>query len=221
MHTVIQAVIFDLDGVLLDSEQVWNAARRDLTIERGGEWREGATEEMMGMSSHEWSRYMHDHLAVALSPEKISAAVMERVESLYLRHLPLLPGAVEAVNRMAARWRLGLASSSNLPVIHLALDLMEVRGSFEAVVSSEEVAHGKPRPDVYLEAARRLGIDPRLCAAVEDSRSGILAAKGARMRVLAVPNRAFPPDEAVLAQADVVLDTLAELDATIVEPSES
>lgn len=208
---MIEAVIFDLDGVLLASEQVWNEARKELTISTSGRWMDAATREMMGMSSPEWSRYMGEHLQVPMAPEEISAAVVERVELLYREHLPLLPHAVEAVERMAARWPLGLASSSNLPVIELALQLAGLREYFDATVSSEEVAHGKPAPDVYLEAARRLGVEAALCAAVEDSHNGILAAKAAGMRVVAIPNRDFPPGEEALANADDVLESLNEL----------
>lgn len=208
---MIEAVIFDLDGMLLASEQVWNEARKELTISTGGRWMDAATREMMGMSSPEWSRYMGEHLQVPMAPEEISAAVVERVELLYREHLPLLPHAVEAVERMAARWPLGLASSSNLPVIELALQLAGLREYFDATVSSEEVAHGKPAPDVYLEAARRLGVEAALCAAVEDSHNGILAAKAAGMRVVAIPNRDFPPGEEALANADDVLESLNEL----------
>lgn len=209
-------MIFDLDGVLVDSEHVWDAARRQLTEESGGRWGERATEDMMGMSSTEWSRYMHEQLGVPMAPKEISAAVVERLENLYRQRLPLLPGAREAVERLAARWPLGLASSANRPVIDLVLELSGTKDRFEATVSSEEVARGKPVPDVYLEAARRLNVEPELCAAVEDSGSGILSAHAAGMRVVAIPNRRFPPPEAAQEAADTVIPSLAELDENTV-----
>jgi len=208
---VSEAVVLDLDGVLLDSEQVWDEARRQLADELGGRWHERAQRDMMGMSSLEWSRYMHDELGIDLPPEEISDEVVRRLTQLYRERLPLLPGAREAVERLAQRWPLGLASSSNRPLIELVLELAGIAGHFRAVVSSEEVARGKPAPDVYLEAARRLGADPLRAAAVEDSENGILAAKAAGMRVVAIPNRLFPPGEEALAKADVVLDSLDEL----------
>jgi HAD superfamily hydrolase (TIGR01509 family) len=215
---VIEAVVFDLDGVLLDSEQVWDEAREQLARERGGRWHAQAQRDMMGMSSTEWSRYMHETIGLPEPPEEINREVVARLSATYREHLPALPGAREAVERLAARWPLGLASSSNRELIDLALELLGVQHLFAATVSSEEVARGKPAPDVYLEAARRLDVDPANAAAIEDSQNGILAAKAAGMRVLAIPNQHFPPDEDALAQADVVLHSLAELTPDAVEP---
>jgi HAD superfamily hydrolase (TIGR01509 family) len=209
---VIDGVVFDLDGLLLDSEQVWDAAREELARERGGRWHPQAQRDMMGMSSPEWSRYMHDVIGLPEPPDEINAEVVGRLERRYREHLPVIPGAREAVERLAERWPLALASSSNRELIDLALDLMGIADRFQATVSSEEVARGKPAPDVYLEAARRLGIDPTRAAAIEDSHNGIRAGKAAGMRVIAIPSEHFPPAEEVLAQADVVLRSLAELD---------
>ena len=215
---MIAGIVFDLDGLLLESEQVWDAAREELVRKRGGRWHERAQRDMMGMSSPEWSRYVHEQLGVPDPPEEISAEVVRRLERLYRERLPVIPGAREAVERLAGRWPLALASSSNRELIDLALELMGVAQDFAATVSSEEVARGKPAPDVYLEAARRLAVDPKAAAAVEDSHNGIRSAKAAGMRVVAIPNRHFPPDEEALAQADVVLDSLAGLTAEAVEP---
>ena len=215
---MIEAVIFDLDGVLLDSEQLWDQAREQLAEERGGRWHANAQRDMMGMSSPEWSRYMHEVIGLPEPPEEISCEVVERLATLYRERLPVVPGAREAVGRLAARWPLGLASSSNRELIDLALELLGVKHLFKATVSSEEVARGKPAPDVYLEAARRLGIDPTHAAAIEDSENGIRAAKAAGMRVIAIPNRHFPPPNEALAQAHVVLESLAELTPETIEP---
>ena len=215
---MIEAVVFDLDGVLLDSEQLWDEAREQLARERGGRWHDQAQRDMMGMSSLEWSRYMHETIGLPEPPEEISREVVERLTALYRERLPAIPGAKEAVERLAADYKLGLASSSNRELIDLALELLGVAHLFAATVSSEEVARGKPAPDVYLEAARRLGIEPARAAAVEDSQNGILAAKAAGMRVIAIPNRHFPPDEEALARADVTLSSLAELTAEAAEP---
>ena len=215
---MIDGVVFDLDGLLLDSEQVWDAAREELAEERGGRWHSGAQRDMMGMSSPEWSRYMHDVIGVPDPPDEINAEVVRRVEEHYRKHLPVIPGAQAAVERLAERWPLALASSSNRELIDLALDLMGIADRFQATVSSEEVGRGKPAPDVYVEAARRLGVDPTHAAAIEDSHNGIRAAKAAGMRVVAIPNRHFPPDDDALALADLVLNELAELTPETVEP---
>jgi HAD superfamily hydrolase (TIGR01509 family) len=216
---VVEAVVFDLDGVLVDSEELWDDAREQVTREAGGSWSDRAQRDMMGMSSVEWSAHMHDELGVPLSPEQINHQVVERMERLYREGLPLIPGAREAVARVS-RWRLGLASSANRPLIELALELAQIRELFAAVVSSEEVERGKPAPDVYLEAADRLGVVPKACAAVEDSENGIRSAGAAGMRVIAIPNAAFPPDAEVLAEAEVVLDSIAELEPGVVAGGE-
>jgi len=205
---VIEAVVFDLDGVLLDSEQVWDEVREELARERGGRWHERAQRDMMGMSSKEWSRYMHDAIGLRESPEEINEEVVLRMERRYRGRLPLLLGAVEAVERLAARWPLALASSSNRPLIDLVLEVSELGRFFSATVSSEEVAGGKPAPDVFLQAARRLGVAPDRTAVVEDSENGILAGRAAGMCVVAVPNAHFPPGEEALAAASVVLGSL-------------
>ena len=210
------AVIFDLDGVLVDSEAVWNDARRGLVEESGGRWRSDAQEAMMGMSSLEWSRYMSEELGVPMTPEQISAAVAGRLERLYREHLPLLPGARRAVTSLAPRWPLAVASSANRPVLELVLELAGLGDCFAATVSSEEVPHGKPAPDVYLEAARRLSREPAGCAAVEDSASGLRSAAAAGMSVIAIPNRSFPPDAQALAKADVVLGSIEALDPGVI-----
>jgi HAD superfamily hydrolase (TIGR01509 family) len=218
---VIEAVVFDLDGVLLDSEQVWDEVREELARERGGRWHERAQREMMGMSSLEWSRYMHDAIGLREPPEEISAEVVLRMGERYRKRLPLLPGAAEAVERLAARWPLGLASSSNRPLIDLVLEVSGLGRFFRATVSSEEVPRGKPAPDVFLEAARRLGVAPERTAVVEDSENGILAGRAAGMRVVAIPNPHFPPRDQALAAADVVLESLEGLTPDALDSRES
>jgi HAD superfamily hydrolase (TIGR01509 family) len=213
---VIDAVVFDLDGVLIDSEHVWDEARRQLAEERGGRWHERASRDMMGMSSPEWSRYMRDEVGIDEDPAAISAEVVRRLEVIYRERLPLLDGAAAAVERLAARWPLGLASSSNRELIDLVLELSCLGRHFRATVSSEEVARGKPAPDVYVETARRLEVDPARCAAVEDSENGIRSAKAAGMRVLAIPNPRYPPADDALAQADEAVSSLADLSPSLV-----
>lgn len=207
----LEAVVFDLDGVLLDSEHLWDEVREQLARERGGRWHEGAQRDMMGMSSPEWSRYLHEVIGLPEPPEEISAEVVRRLLARYAEELPLVEGAVEAVRRLAGAFRLALASSSNREVIDCVLAAAGFAELFEVTVSSEEVARGKPAPDVFSEAARRLRLAPERCAAVEDSGNGIRAAHAAGMRVLAIPNRRYPPPAEALELADAVLSSLAEL----------
>jgi HAD superfamily hydrolase (TIGR01509 family) len=207
----IAAVVFDLDGVLLDSEAAWVEVKREFTEENGGRWKQSAELDMLGMSSTEWSRYMHDELDVPVPPEQISSEVAGRLVERYRQRLPLLPGAVEAVRSLARHWPLALATSSNRNVIDLVLEEAGIADAFAATVSSEEVARGKPAPDVYLDAARRLEVDPGACVAIEDSSNGIRSAHAAGMAVIAIPNRDFPPEPDALALAAVVLDSLEQL----------
>jgi HAD superfamily hydrolase (TIGR01509 family) len=212
----IDAVVFDMDGVLIQSEEVWDEVRERYVRERGGRYDADVQRAMMGMSSPEWSRYLHDTACVADEPEAINAEVVRRMLAAYRAHLPLIRGAVDAVGRLASRYPLGLASSSNRELIDTVLDVAGLTPLFAATVSSEEVARGKPAPDVYLEAARRLGIAPDRCAAIEDSHGGIRAARSAEMRVVAIPNPSYPPDEDALALADVTLRSLDELTPEVV-----
>jgi HAD superfamily hydrolase (TIGR01509 family) len=214
---VIDAVVFDLDGVLVQSEEIWDDVRATYVRERGGRYDDDIQRAMMGMSSPEWSRFLHDSAGVSDEPAAINDEVVRRMLAAYRRHLPTIDGAVDAVRRLAARFTLGLASSSNRPLIDTVLEVAGLGQFFDATVSSEEVARGKPAPDVYLEAARRLRVDATRCTAVEDSHGGIRSAKAAGMRVIAIPNPSYPPDDESLAQADATIRSLAELTADLVD----
>jgi HAD superfamily hydrolase (TIGR01509 family) len=210
------AVVFDLDGVIVDSESAWAEAKRELVERAGGAWKPEATRAMLGMSSPEWSRYLRDELGVGMELDDINAAVVATLERRYRDALPLIPGAPGAVRRLAARWPLGLASSSNRPIIDLVLREAGIADCFAVTVSSEEVARGKPAPDVYLEALRRLGVEPQRSVAIEDSSNGLRSAAAAGMGVVAIPNREFPPDPDALALAGVVLGSIEELTADVI-----
>jgi HAD superfamily hydrolase (TIGR01509 family) len=212
-----EAVIFDLEGVLADSERLWNNAKKEVAESEGGHWRDDAPTSMIGMSAPEWSAYMHVVLAVPLPPADIDRMVVRRMEQLYQVRLPLLAGATEAVRALSRRWPLGLASSANREIIDLVLSLAGMTEAFAATVSSEEVERGKPAPDVYLEAARRLGARPERCVAIEDSTNGLRSAAGAQMAVIAVPNPHYPPDSDAVALAAAVVSTVADVTPELVE----
>ena len=212
----VEAVVFDLDGVLVDTDHIWHEVREDFARERGGRWTDHSEADMMGMSSTEWSRYLHDVVGLAGAPADLNAEVVRRMLARYEEELPLIPGAAEAVRRLGESFRLAVASSSNRELIDGVLDAAGLADRFEVTVSSEEVPRGKPAPDVFLEAARRLDVDPPRCAAIEDSANGIRAANAAGMRVVAVPNRRYPPADEALELADEVVPSITELSADVV-----
>jgi HAD superfamily hydrolase (TIGR01509 family) len=213
---VIEAVVFDMDGVLIDSEPVWERVRRKLVAEHGGRWPDDAQDRMMGMSTAEWSRYISEEFGVGLTPERVAELVIAAMTAEYRTHLPLLPGAVGAVRGLSARWRLAVASSAPKSLIEAVLDASGLRQAFAASVSSEEVARGKPAPDVYLEATARLGIAPDRCAAVEDSSNGLRSAAAAGLAVIAVPRPEYPPSADALGTVRVVLGSLTELTPAVI-----
>jgi HAD superfamily hydrolase (TIGR01509 family) len=221
MAFVIDAVVLDLDGVLIDSEPVWEEVRRGLVAERGGHWAADAQTRLMGMSTREWSRYLGEDLGVGLPAEEVATLVVERMAARYAAGLPLIPGATAALERLAARWPLGLASSSARPLIDTVLAAAGWADLFTLTVSTEEVAAGKPAPDVYLVAAERLGVAAGSAVAVEDSSNGLRSAAAAGLRVIAVPHPRYPPAADALELADVVLTDLSGLTVLTVETVES
>lgn len=210
----MDAVIFDLDGVLVDSEPVWEEVRRAFVAGHGGTWQPDTQSRLMGMSTAEWAAYLSGELGVTLSPEDTARGVVDGMIAHYDSHVPLLPGALDAVRRLAGRWPLGLASSSPRALIDIVLDRTGLAESFRATVSTEEVERGKPAPDGYLLAAERLGVEPSVCVAVEDSSNGLRSASAAGMRVIAVPRPAYPPAADALALAAYVARDLGDLTVT-------
>ena len=215
-HRGVGAVVFDLDGVVIDSEPVWEAVRRRVVEESGGHWAPDAQARLMGMSTGEWSRYLSVDLGVGLSPAQVADLVIGRVAEAYAVHLPLMPSATRVVRSLAARWPLGLASSSPRRLIDTVLDASGLRDLFAVAVSTEEVPHGKPAPDVYLLAADRLAVPPDRCVAVEDSSNGVQAADAAGMPCVAVPQPRYPVPPEVLSRATRVLTSLGDLSVELV-----
>ncbi|MBF8289667.1 MAG: HAD-superfamily hydrolase, subfamily variant 3 [Chloroflexi bacterium] len=211
------AVIFDLDGVIVDSEIWWHEERVAFAAERGLRWTEAATRAVMGANSAGWARIMRVRLGLPASDEpSIMAAVVDRVRERYAHGAPIIEGALGAVRRISATWQTAVASSAHRAIIDAALSATDLVATIDVVVSSDDVPHGKPAPDVYLEAARRLGVAPARCLVVEDSVNGVRAARAAGMTVVLVPNVTVPPAPEAALLADHVLDRLAALDpATI------
>lgn len=207
--------MFDLDGTLIESEQIWRDVRHEFVVANGGHWKSDAAAAMIGMRTDEWARYIHDELGVALAPSAIAKRVVEEV-GLRLRNPPVLPGADAALHRIAKDFRLGLASSAALAVAQTVLAATGWNELFAAVVSADEVARGKPAPDVYLRALELLDVVPSEAAAVEDSANGIRSAYAARIAVVAIPNREFPPGAEALSLASRVIANLEDLDAALI-----
>jgi HAD superfamily hydrolase (TIGR01509 family) len=214
---MIEAVVFDLDGVLIDSEPVWEEVRRGLVAERGGHWAPDAQRRLMGMSTQEWARYLSDDLGVGLPPDEVAALVVDRMAARYRERIPFLPGAVDAVHRLAARWPLGLASSAPASLIETVLQAAGLRSYFKVTMSTEQVPHGKPAPDIYLTVTARLGVPPSSSAAVEDSSNGLRSAAAAGLHVIAIPHPKYPPDPDALALASLVLSDLDGLTPAAVD----
>ncbi|NBH02244.1 HAD family phosphatase [Amycolatopsis sp. SID8362] len=209
----MDAVIFDLDGVLVDSERIWDEVRRAVVAEHGGTWREEATRAQQGMSTPEWARYLVEELGARTTPAEIATIVVKRMAARYAAEPPLIPGAVDVVRQVSAKWPVAIASSSPVLLIKGFLDVTGL--PVGAAVSSEQVGAGKPAPDVYLRAAELLGVAPEDCAAVEDTTNGLRSALAAKMAVYAVPNPHFPPDPGVLAQATAVVPEITGLPAAL------
>jgi len=209
--STIEAVVFDLDGVIIDTEEVWEEVRRAYVAEFGRAFLPDTQDRMMGMSTPEWARHLAVDVGVPRTPEEVARDVLDRMAGRYRSSLPLIPGAVAAVRRLGDRYRLGLASSSARVLIDQVLETAGLTGAFAVTLSTEEVPRGKPAPDVYLCAVQKLGLTAAVCAAVEDSSNGLRAAGAAGLAVVAVPHGVYPPAPDALAQASLVLDSLDDL----------
>ncbi|MET0495628.1 MAG: HAD family phosphatase [Actinoplanes sp.] len=213
----IEAVVFDLDGVIIDTEEVWEEVRRGYAAEHGKEFLPDTQTRMMGMSTPEWSAHLSEDVGVPRTPEEVAADVLGRMAERYRTALPLIPGSIEAVERIAARFPIALASSSARLLIRQVLETAGLTSLFRVVLSTEEVPRGKPAPDVYLTAVEQLGLRPEVCAAVEDSSNGLRSAAAAGLAVIAVPHGVYPPAEDALAVASLVIKSLDDLTVEAVE----
>ncbi len=208
----VQAVVFDLDGVLVDTEIWWDEVRIEFAARAGRVWSESDRAAIMGSNTRQWRSRMRRRLQLEVSEDEIERAVIDGMLERYARlGPPAIEGAVEAVHELAGRFPLAVASSSPPRIIEAALDGLGVRRLFRTIVSSDEVRAGKPAPDVYLLAAHRLGVRPEACLVVEDSLNGVLAARAAGMRVVLVPNVSIPPAPGTRESAHLVLARLADL----------
>ncbi|MGZ4198917.1 MAG: HAD family hydrolase [Thermoleophilia bacterium] len=207
----ITTIVFDLDGVILDSEEVWHEVRRDFTAAHGGVWTEDDQRAVMGDNSWQWAHHIRVSCGVEMGERRIIDGVVARIIERYEEHLPLIEGAHGAVVGLARAYRLGLASSAPPEVIRFVLHKAGFAGVFSAWLSTDDVAAGKPAPDGYLAVCSRLGAERAQAAAVEDSENGLIAARNAGLAVVAVPNLRFPPTPTTLELADLVVTSVADL----------
>ncbi len=214
---MIEAVIFDMDGLLVDSEVVWNRARLAMAAEAGKEWTLEDHKAVMGVSTQRWVDYMIQRMELTLSPQEVEASMIARMADMYHAGIPYFPGAVEAVHLAAGHFPTALASGSHRALIDIVTADAAMRGQFRVILSADEIGTSKPAPDVYLVAAERLGVRPESCVCLEDSANGILAGVRAGMKVIAVPDPRWPPPPDKLNQAHRVLPALTEFSLTLLD----
>ncbi|MEV5542531.1 HAD family phosphatase [Saccharopolyspora shandongensis] len=212
-----RAVVFDMDGVLVESEHLWERMWAKFAAARGKTWTVEQTRQVQGMSAPEWSAFLADFSAATESAVETERVVVDdMISALDGGEIELLPGAEKMVTEVAARAPIALASSAPRRLIDAVLDRHGLIKHFTATVSSAEVPKGKPSPDVYLSAAEKLGQDSRHCLAVEDSSNGLRAAAAAGMTVVAIPNSDYPPAEDALAGASYIATDLDDVRARLV-----
>lgn len=214
---MLQAIIFDMDGLLIDSESVWNSVREAMAAEAGQDWTTDDHRAVMGVSTQEWVDYMINRLELTLSPQQVEDQVVTRMMASYQNGIPYFPGAVEAVHLAAQHFPTALASGSHRTLIDTVTADAPLQGRFQVILSADEVGAGKPSPDVYLETAKRLGVKPEHCVCLEDSGNGILAGKRAGMKVIAVPDARFPPSAEKLNEADLILESLSDFSLALLD----
>ena len=217
----IQAVIFDMDGVLVDSEHYWIQSRQEFAQAHGRTWTPEMQQQVMGRSTAAWARVMREQLELDLPAEAIMDGIVGRVIAHYERELPLMPGALEAVRLAASAYRIALASGSPTAIIERVLDLTGLDSVFEHVLYGDDFEHGKPAPDIYLETARRLGLLPAECVGIDDSGNGVRALKAAGMYAIAAPSPGFPLPADILALADAHLAALTDFSLDMVRALDS
>lgn len=216
LDSIIEAVVFDLDGVLIDSEEWWDQVRSGLATENGLAWPEDATRRMQGMSTPEWATYLSDTVGIPGGVDVVASAVVDRMAKRYAEHLPLIPGAIETVKSISRVWPVAIASSSPRQLIDVVLEETGLRQDVRASFSTEEVTAGKPSPVVYETAVRELGTNNACTVGVEDSSNGLRSAHAAGLIVVAIPNPMYPPAPDALALATASVPSIAELTVDLV-----
>lgn len=207
---MIEAIIFDMDGLLIDSEPCWDEARRIMANEVGVDWNKDDHKAVMGVSTHEWVSYMKKRLSLEIEDKELEERIISNMRQIYSERIPFLPGALETVTLASSNYPTGLASGSPQGLIDTVTSDPGLQGKFQVILSGDNFEKGKPAPDIYLAAAKHLQVEPEKCVCLEDSGNGILAGKNAGMKVIAVPDPRFMPSQEKLGQADLILSSLQD-----------
>lgn len=207
-----EAVVFDMDGVLVDSEHLWAEMWERYAAAHGTSWQSRHTRDVQGMSASEWAAYLTDLIGAGHDPAQTERAVVDgMIDAVAAGRAPLLDGAGELLVDVARYAPVGLATSAPPRLIKAVLDAYDIGHCFTGTVSSSEVERGKPSPDVYLEAAARIGMRSDRCVAVEDSTNGVRAAATASMTVVAVPNSRYPLRADAVSMAFEITENLGQV----------
>lgn len=207
----VEAIIFDMDGLLVDSEPIWDQARVNIALRVGKTWNHQDHVNLMGVSTDYWVQYMIDRLGLTTTKEEVQKEVVQQMITIYKKEIPFHPFAVNAVRWAAKRYPTALASGSPPQLIKIVTQSPRLKGCFNVVLSSDEVRVGKPDPAIYLETARRLGVAPENCLCIEDSAFGVLSGRRANMFVINIPDPKFPLSPEQVKHADLVLESLGDL----------
>jgi HAD superfamily hydrolase (TIGR01509 family) len=212
----VEAVIFDMDGVLVDSEVYWKLSREEFARDLGKVWTDADQRLAMGRNTVEWAEVMQERLEIDMPIDDIIADMLQRVIDHYERSLPTRPGAVDAVHLAAGHYRVGLASGSPTEIIRRVMELTGLDSVFEVMVYGDDIPNGKPAPDIYLETLRLMGVPAQKAAGIEDSANGVRALKAAGMYAIAAPSPDFPLPDEIVNMADQHITTMEDFTLELV-----
>lgn len=212
----IEAVIYDMDGVLVDSEVYWDKSRIEFARDRGLVWTDEFQRLAMGRSTVGWARVMQEKLALDEPIDAIIAEMKARVIAHYEARMPARPGALESVAHIKRHFRVGLASGSPTDIIKAVLRITGLDQLFEVMIYGDEAPRGKPAPDIYLEALKQLGVAPAVSLGIEDSANGLRSLRAAGMFAVAAPSPDYPLPDDVLALAHAHITTLEDFNVNLI-----
>lgn len=213
----VQAVVFDMDGVVIDSEVVWQRVRTAYAQEFGRQWTQEDQVAMLGRSTPDWSAQMRARLGLQhLSDKDVAQAIIGRMLKAFAHEVPFRPGALEALQAIAGKYRVGLASGSPRVLVDCVLQHGNIAHCFQSVLSGDDVQHGKPHPEIYLRSLEKLGCAPVAAVGIEDAPNGLRALRNAGMWAIAAPCPEFPLDAESLSLAHRHISSMTELTPELV-----